>query len=75
MTEMVIPTGSLPELVFQLIQTTKVKVRQHHGEVHLIPVHDNPISSDCPLLGLYADGVLTVEKHFLWSREDKELEP
>ncbi|MCL2387703.1 MAG: hypothetical protein FWC89_09185 [Defluviitaleaceae bacterium] len=29
---------------------------------------------DCPLLGLYADGKLTVEMHHAWSREDKARE-
>jgi len=51
-----------------------VKVRKINGEVHLIPIQEKVNANDCPLLGLYADGKLTVEKHLAWSREDKALE-
>jgi hypothetical protein len=72
MTEMVLQTKTLPEPLFQLVRTEKVKVRELYGEIHLIPINEK--TSDCPLLGLYSGGKLTVEKHHAWSREDKELE-
>jgi len=74
MTEMVLQARTLPEPIFRLISSEKVKVREYRGEVHLIPIKEKITSSDCPLLGLYSDGKLTVEKHFVWSQEDKVLE-
>ena len=74
MAELVLQTKTLPQPLLQFIHTEKVKVREINGEVHLIPFKENLTTSDCPLLGLYADGRLTVEKHHAWSREDKKLE-
>ena len=74
MAEMVLQARTLPEPIFRLIRSEKVKVRKHKGEVHLIPINDEASASDCPLLGLYADGKLTIAKHLAWSREDKALE-
>ena len=74
MAELVLSAKSLPEPLLQFIQTEKVKVREFNGEVHLIPLTEKSTANDCPLLGLYADGKLTVEKHHTWSREDKKLE-
>jgi len=74
MAEIILQAKILPEPLFQLINTEMVKVREYNGEVHLIPITEKTTPSDCPLLGLYADGKLTVEQHLAWSREDKELE-
>ena len=77
MAEMILQAKTLPASLFQLIPTEMFKVREVNGEVHLIPVPpavEKATTSDCPLLGLYADGKLTVEKHHAWSREDKRLE-
>jgi len=74
MTEMVLQARTLPEPLFRLIHSEKVKVREHRGEIHLIPLQEKITTSDCPLLGLYSDGKLTVDKHLAWSREDKALE-
>ena len=74
MSEMVLNAKVLPESLFQLIPTEMVKVKEVNGEIHLIPIHEKITTDDCPLLGLYADGKLTIEKHHAWSREDKELE-
>ena len=74
MAEMVLQSRALPELLLQLISTEKVKIRESNGEIHLIPINDKAVANDCPLLGLYADGKLTVDLHHAWSREDRELE-
>jgi hypothetical protein len=31
-------------------------------------------AGDCPLLGMYSDGKLTVDNFLAWKREEKELE-
>ena len=74
MAEIVLSVKTLPETLFRMLPTEKVKVRKINGEVHLIPMQEKSNASDCPLLGLYADGKLTVDKHLAWSREDKTLE-
>ena len=74
MAEMVLQARMLPEPILRLIHTEMVKIREYNGEIHLIPVNEKVTASDCPLLGLYAGGKLTVEMHHAWSREDKELE-
>ena len=74
MPEMVLNVKTLPETLFRMLPTEKVKVRKINGEVHLIPIQEKANVNDCPLLGLYADSKLTVEKHLAWSREDKALE-
>ena len=74
MTEMVLKANTLPPPLFQLIQTEKIKVRQLHGEIRLIPIQEHASANDCPLLGLYSSGKLTVDKHLAWNRENKALE-
>ena len=74
MTEMVLQVRSLPAPLFQLISTEKVRVREANGEIHLIPIQEKLVANDCPLLGLYASGNLSVDKHHEWSREDKNRE-
>ena len=73
MSEMVLHAKTLPEALFRLVATEKVRIKEDdNGVIRLIPIKEptKPVSI-CPLLGLYADGKLTVEKHHAWSREDK----
>jgi len=72
--ETILQTNTLPQPIIRLISTEKIKVRQHNGVVHLIPFKEKTATTSCPLLGLYADGKLTVEQHLAWAKEDKELE-
>lgn len=75
MTDLVLQSRTLPEPLFRLIRTERVKIRESHGEIHLIPI-DEP-SEDrlvLPILGMYSDDKLTVEKHHEWGRASKELE-
>ena len=73
MTEMVLQSRTLPEPLFRLIRTEKVKVRESYGEIHLIPLDDSP-KSILPVLGMYTDGKLTVDGYLERKRADKELE-
>jgi len=72
MTEMVLNTNTLPEPLYRLIRSEKVKVNENDGVFSLIPILE--IKDDCPLLGIAADSSLTVDKFLAMTREDKELE-
>ena len=74
MAEMVLQAKILPEPLFRLIPTEKVKIREDiNGEIRLIPVKEAGKSS-CPFLGMYTDGKLTVDGYLERKRADKELE-
>ena len=74
MTETVMNTKALPEVLFRLIKTEKVKVHEADGEIRLIPIKDN---ADCTvgLRGLFADyPEMSVDKFLERKHADKELE-
>ena len=75
MTEMVLNTTALPETLFRLIQTEKVRVKEIDGMIQLMPVKDN---ADCTLGGLRGmfagDPNMTVGKFLERKRADEELE-
>ena len=64
MVEMVLNANTLPEPLFRLIRTEKVKVREVDGEIRLTPVAETMDS--CPLLGMYSDGKLTIDRFLEW---------
>ena len=72
MTEMVLNTKTLPEPLFRLIHTEKVKVREAHGEIRLTPIRETDI--ECPLLGMFADGKISMNKFILSKQTEKSLE-
>jgi hypothetical protein len=72
MAEMVLNARTLPEPLFKMIATEKVKVRESHGEIRLIPIRETDV--DCPLLGMFADGKISVEKHIANKLTEKGLE-
>ena len=75
MAELVLQARTLPEPIFRLLRTEKVKVREAYGEVHLIPVEEsNNKASILPILGMYTDGKLTVDGFLERKRADMELE-
>lgn len=80
MAEMVLQARTLPEPLFRLTRTERVKVREHKGEIHLLPVEEvadnytNDKRSILPILGMYSDGKLTVDSYLERKRRDKELE-
>ena len=72
MTDKIMNTKSLQEILLRLIKTEKVRIQENNGEIRLTPVSDS--DADCPLLGLAAGSNLTVDKFLEWKHADKELE-
>jgi len=73
MTEMVLSTRTLPEALSRLIHTERVKVREAQGEIRLTPIREADYA--CPLLGMFSDGRISVEKFILSKQAEKDLEP
>ena len=71
MTEMVLNTKTLPEPLFRIISTEKVKVNETNGIIHLIPIIKK--NNGCPLRGLAADSNITVDKFLAMTHDDKEM--
>jgi hypothetical protein len=74
MTEMVLNTKALPEFLFKLIPTEKVRVKEIDGMVQLMPVKEN---ADCTvgLRGILAEyDEMSVDKFLERKHADKELE-
>lgn len=71
MIEMVLNTNTLPEPLFRLIRSEKVKVHEANGVVSLMPILE--IQGNCPLRGLAADSNLTVDKFLAMTHDEKEL--
>jgi hypothetical protein len=71
MNEMVLNTSTLPEPLFRLIRTEKVKVDEADGVISLTPILQ--IGDDCPLRGLAADSNLTVDKFLAMTHDEKEM--
>ena len=74
MTETVINTKALPEILFKLIQTEKVRMKETDGIIQLIPIVED---TDCTvgLRGLFANSPeMTVDKFLERKHTDKELE-
>jgi hypothetical protein len=72
MTEMILNARTLPEPLFKLIRTEKVKVNETNGIINLIPIKES--ESECPLLGLTADSGLTVDKFLAMTHDETEME-
>ena len=72
MTEIVLNTNTLPEPLFRLISTEKVKVNEVNGIINLIPIAES--KNDCPLLGIATDCGFTVDEFLARKREEKVLE-
>jgi hypothetical protein len=71
MTEMVLNTNTLPEPLFHLIRTEKVKVNEINGIISLTPIVEN--TYDCPLRGLAADSKLTVDSFLALTHDETEI--
>jgi len=72
MIEMILDTKTLPESLFRLLRAEKVKVREHDGEVRLIPMIQS--KNGCPILGIASDCGFTVDEFIARKREEKVLE-
>jgi len=67
----VLNTNTLPEPLFRLISSEKVKVNEANGIINLVPILE--INDDCPLRGIAADSKLTVDKFLAMTHDEKEL--
>jgi hypothetical protein len=72
MTEMILETSTLPETIMRLIHTKNVKMRELGGKIEITPICEE--ESDCPLLGMFADGKVSSYKFESQKRAEKELE-
>ena len=70
---MIINADILPEPLFNLVQTEKVRVHENDGIITMIPIKEE---FDCTaeLYGVCSDGKLTLDKFLEWRHADKELE-
>ena len=71
MAEIILNTRTLPEPLFRMIRTEKVKVNEIDGEIRLTPILETQIG--CPLRGLASDSSLTVDKFLAMTHDEKEL--
>jgi len=78
MTNSVMNTKYLPEILFRLITTEKVRVHEVDGVIQLTPVEDTFVEpSDCTvgLRGMLADDPeMSVEKFLERKHAEKELD-
>ena len=72
MVEIILNTNTLPESLIRLIHAEKVRVRETHGEILLTPIRESDV--DCPLLGMFSDGRISVDKFIANKRTEKELD-
>ncbi|MDR0610225.1 MAG: hypothetical protein LBG58_08965 [Planctomycetaceae bacterium] len=74
MTDYVMNTKSLPDILFRLIPTERVRLREENGIIQLIPVKE---MSDCTkdLRGMFADcPEMSVDNFLKRKHADKELD-
>jgi len=71
MSELMLNTSTLPEPLFHLICTEKVRVREIDGVISLIPIGDS--ISDCPLRGIAANSRLTVDRFLAMTHDELEV--
>jgi len=74
MTESIMNTNALPELLLKLIPTDKVRVMEIDGEIRLIPLQE-PIDYITKLRGsLAASPEMSIDKFLARKHADKELD-
>jgi len=74
MTELVLPTNTLPEALSDLIPTEKFRVQKDNGIIQIVPVEED-IDCTIGLRGLLADcPEMSVDKFLARKRAEKELE-
>jgi hypothetical protein len=71
--EIIINADTLPEPLFKLVDSDRVRVRKADGVITMSPVKQD-MTHITKLRGSLSDGKLTVDKFLEWTREDKELE-
>ena len=73
MTEMVLDIKALPETIFSKISTNKVKFYENNGTITLTPIFEEKPRFD-HLIGMFADGKISVDDFLDEKREEMELE-
>ena len=72
MAELVMNTSTLPEPLYRLIRTEKVKVNESNGVISLTPILQ--VKDGCPLRGLAADSNLTVDKLLVMTHDEEDMD-
>jgi hypothetical protein len=70
MTETIINTNTLPEILIKIIPTEKVCVKELNGIIQLMPIKEN---TDCFLRGFASDSNLTVDKFLSMTHDKTEM--
>jgi hypothetical protein len=74
MSEMVLDTKLLPETLFRIIQTRKVRMRESNGRIEIMPIEE-PADCTVGLRGILAGcDDMSVSKFLERSHADKELD-
>ena len=74
LTDTVMNTTALPEVLFSLIKTEKVRIKEDDGVIQLLPIQEKP---DCTigLRGILAGNAsLTVNSYLERKQQEKELD-
>ena len=73
MTEMVLDISTLPETIFSVISTKKVKFFENNGTITLTPIFEEKPHFK-HLRGMFSNGKISVEDFLQEKQRDKELE-
>jgi hypothetical protein len=74
MTETVMNTKSLPDILFKLIPTDRVRIKEVDGMIQLMPVNE-PVDCTIGLRGILAGyDDMSVDRFLERKRVDKELD-
>jgi len=73
MTEMVLDIQALPETIFSKISSRKVKFFEENGTITLTPFADEKPRFD-HLIGLFADGKISIDDFLEERQQETELE-
>ncbi|MDR2953352.1 MAG: hypothetical protein LBU82_08940 [Treponema sp.] len=73
MAEMVLDINTLPEKIFSRIPTKKVKVYEDNGTITITPFTDENPRFD-HLIGMFADGRISIDDFLEEKQREKELE-
>jgi hypothetical protein len=74
MTDTVTNTTALPEILFSLIKTEKVRIKENDGIIQLLPVKEKT-SCTTGLRGMFAgDSKMTVDSYLQSKQSEKELD-
>lgn len=70
MSELVLRADTLPEPLFRMVHTDRVRVRELNRVITIEPIEEREY--DCPLFGAAVGSKLTVERFLEMTREERE---